>query len=131
MKSNCTIIFVYNEQSDVFSTVSGYVHKMLSPATYHCNLCVITHHNFGMKKEWKSFIQRLPFQFEFLNKDEFVQKYKNFVREFPAILLKEKEQLHLIATTAEIDAQTSTDDLKKLLSSKLSIYDKCNYSDIQ
>lgn len=131
MKNNYTLIFVYNEETDVFSTVSGYLHKMFSPQTYHCNLCKITHHNFGMKKEWKSFVQQLPFKLEFLNKDQFLQRYKNSITEFPAILLKEKHRLHLIAAAFEINVQKSTSDLKRLLLSKLSIYDKRDYSNIQ
>jgi hypothetical protein len=131
MRNNCTLIFVYNEQSDVFSTVTGYIHKMMSPETYHCNLCKITHHNFGMKKEWVSFIEKLPFQFEFLNKDRFIQKYRNFGIKFPVIFLKEDTRLCLIASAAEIDAQSSTDDLKKLLLLKLSTHDKRDYSNIQ
>ncbi len=131
MRNNCTIIFVYNEVGNAFSIVSGYVHKMISSKTYHCNLCKITHHNFGMRNEWKSFINKLPFKFGFLNKDQFGEKYKNFITSFPVILVKKNNELHLLASSNEIDACTSTGDLKKLLLSKLSLYDKCNYSDIQ
>ena len=131
MRNNCTIIFVYNEESNAFSIVSGYVHKMISPKTYHCNLCKITHHHFGMRSEWKSFINKLPFKFEFFNKNSFAEKYTNLSISFPAILLSRNNQLHSLAFAEEINTCASAKDLKKLLLSKLSLYDKCNYSGIQ
>ena len=40
--------FVYNADGDVFSLVGDFAHKIFSPKTYNCNLCAITHGNFGM-----------------------------------------------------------------------------------
>ena len=131
MNNNCTIIFVYNENSDAFSIVSGYFHKVISPQTYECRLCKFTHHHFGLKQEWKSFIGNLPFQFEFLNKDQFIEKHKNTEASFPGIFLKKDNELHLLVSANEIDACQSSGDLKKLLLSKPLLYDKCNYSGIQ
>ena len=53
------LIFVYNAHSDLLSTVTDFAHKLLSPATYSCNLCTLTYGNFTVQKEWKSFIKSL------------------------------------------------------------------------
>ena len=70
------LIFVYNANSDLFSTVTDFAHKLLSPSTYNCNLCALTYGNFTIKQEWKSFIEELAIKTVFLHKDEFEKQYK-------------------------------------------------------
>ncbi len=43
------LIFVYNANSDLFSTVTDFAHKILSPSTYQCQLCALTYGNFSKK----------------------------------------------------------------------------------
>ena len=43
-----------------------------------------------MKKEWKKFIENLDFTVEFLNKDEFINKYKSDHKKFPSAFIKKK-----------------------------------------
>lgn len=70
------LIFVYNADGGVFNLLSDVAHKILSPETYSCNLCSITHTNFGMKKEWKQYLESLGNLLEFLHADEFRTEYK-------------------------------------------------------
>jgi hypothetical protein len=69
------LIFVYNANSDFFSTVTDFAHKILSPATYQCHLCALTFGNFSIKQGWKSFIEGLSLKAILLHKDEFEGEY--------------------------------------------------------
>lgn len=62
-------------------------HKMLSPSTYNCDLCALTHGNFSEKKIWKNFKENSDVGFVFIYKDAFVKKYSNLDKYvFPIIL---------------------------------------------
>ena len=73
------LLFVYNASSNLFSTVTDFAHKILSPSTYQCRLCALTYGNFSIKQEWKSFIESLPVKAVFLYKDEFEKEFKSQV----------------------------------------------------
>ena len=79
------LLFVYNAKSDKISTALDFMHKIASPSTYACQLCTITHGNFGIKKEWEDFIKSLPMESEFLHKDEFQKKYPDASSAFPVV----------------------------------------------
>ena len=70
------LIFVYNANSDLFSTITDLEHKILSPSTYDFKLCALTYGNFSEKKEWKAFIENFPVDNIFLHKDDFIKRYK-------------------------------------------------------
>jgi hypothetical protein len=59
MQIKPVLVFVYNADSGVFNTLSDIAHKIFSPETYACNLCALTHTNFGMRGEWKRLLKRL------------------------------------------------------------------------
>lgn len=111
-----TLIFVYNADSGVFNLVTDIAHKIFSPQTYACNLCAITHSNFGMKKEWKSFLKTLENPLEFLHADEFKNMYAYEKSILPAVFRKQEDGIILIVSAAEINRCGSLEDLKKLLS---------------
>jgi len=107
------IIFVYNANSSLFAQVTDYAHKVISPDTYQCNLCQLTHGNMGMKKEWKDFVQKLPYESEFLHKDEFVKLYPNFRdTSFPAIFKEENGQISQLTSSEEINRQHTIKELE-------------------
>lgn len=106
------LIFVYNADGGVFNLLSDAAHKIFSPHTYACRLCALTHSNFGMKRDWKAFLETLDFDAEFLHADEFKKKYPLEETEFPAIFRAENNRLTLTIDAAEINACRSLDDLK-------------------
>ncbi len=107
------LVFVYNADSGVFNLFADIAHKIISPATYACNLCALTHTNFGMKKDWKAFLESLNRPLEFLHADEFRNKYKSGKVELPAVFAESDGDLNLIINAAEINACESLDDLKR------------------
>jgi len=109
------LIFVYNADSGVFNLLTDVAHKIFSPQTYSCNLCAITHSNFGMKKEWKEYLESLDSELEFLHADEFNDKYQGERVELPAIFKEENNRLVLILNADTINECNSIDDLKHSL----------------
>ena len=113
------IIFVYNADSGVFNLLSDIAHKMFSPQTYACNLCALTHSNFGMKKEWKEYLDSLENPLEFLHADEFTGKYKSEKVNLPAIFIEENGALKPVAVADQINESKSIGDLKSIINNKL------------
>lgn len=84
------LIFIYNADSGWFNAVSDFAHKLISPSTYACSLCKITYGHMGMKKQWRQFIEQLPYHTTFLHKDEIKALSLPIPDVLPAILLREE-----------------------------------------
>jgi hypothetical protein len=123
------LIFVYNADSGLFSSVTDFAHKIISPSTYQCQLCALTYGNFSMKQDWKSFLETFPIETVFLYKDKFVQQYKMNTA-FPAVFIKTDNTIIPIVTKEEIETCQSLRQLKDLLLFKTSMHDQHNYSNI-
>lgn len=112
------LIFVYNANSDLFSTVTDFAHKLLSPSTYSCNLCALTYGNFTVKQQWKSFIEGLATKTVFLHKDEFEKQYK-IQPALPAVFTKIDGAIEELISREEIESCRSLGELKKLVKHKV------------
>jgi hypothetical protein len=123
------LIFVYNADANLFSTVVDFAHKILSPSTYQCGLCALTYGNFSIKQEWKAYIESLPIESIFLHKDEFERQYK-MVIDLPVVLNETSSGINILINKKEIDGCTSLQQLKDKLSSKLSVHDQHHHTDI-
>ena len=113
-----TLIFVYNADGDLFSSLVDATHKIISPKTYSCNLCAITYGPLSMKKEWKTFIKNFSLSVKFLHRDEFRKKYPKNKETFPSVFIKKDEQPELIISSTEIDKCKSLKDLTSLVNQK-------------
>jgi hypothetical protein len=120
--SNRQLIFVYNADSGLLSTLADFTQKMFSPSTYKCQLCALTYGNFRMKQEWKHFLKELPARVRFLYKDDFMKKY-NMGTSFPAIYIKNVDVIRIFLTKKEIEHCESMQELKSVILEKLSRYD--------
>lgn len=114
------LVFVYNADSGLFNTLTDIAHKIISPSTYSCNLCSLTHSYFAVKKDWTEFLSGIDAELEFLHKDELAEKYGLTKLSLPVILLNKNNQLEEWISTAEINECSQIEDLKTLIISKLS-----------
>jgi hypothetical protein len=117
--SKPSLLFVYNADTGLFSVVTDYAHKILSPKTYPCNLCAITYGSMGMNKRWQEFIANLSFPVEFLHRDEFVNQYDFKDTQLPAAFLKRGDNITMIITHDEINKCTTIEELMNLVTGKL------------
>jgi hypothetical protein len=114
-----TLLFVYNADTGLFSVVTDYAHKILSPKTYPCNLCAITYGNMGINKKWKEFIANLTVPVEFLHRDEFLKRFESKETQLPAAFIKRGESLSMLITHSEINECSSAEDLMNLVTKKI------------
>ncbi len=111
-----TLIFVYNAKSDVWNKSIDFAHKIISPSTYSCNLCSLTHDNFSERKNWRDFREKSEAGFEFVYKDKFLKEYgKSFGEDFPMIFEQIGGELCLLFDSSSIKSMASTEQLIKEL----------------
>ncbi|MBI2453142.1 hypothetical protein HYV56_00390 [Candidatus Peregrinibacteria bacterium] len=114
------LLFVYNANSGLFDTLTDYAHKIISPDTYSCNLCKLTYGNFGMKREWKDFIDSISADKDFLHRDEFLKNYPQFADvTLPSIFALGGELPVLLLPADTINRAKNLKELKELLSGKI------------
>jgi hypothetical protein len=114
-----TILFVYNADSGLFNTLSDIAHKTFTPESYSCNLCAITYGTFGMRAEWKQFLESLGCDLEFLHRNELKEQYSIADTALPAIFLKRPGTLNILITASEINSCVTVEELKQLILKKL------------
>lgn len=113
------LIFVYNAESGRLNLAFDIAHKILSPSTYQCDLCSLSHGYFQMHAAWKAFIKRLAIEVEYLHRDEYPSSAP--VAEFPLILLQQRSgETAIFMTAAEISACESTESLQGAIKERLS-----------
>ncbi len=104
-----TLVFVYNSYSGPISGLLDIGHKILSPDTYPCSLCDLTHDAFAEKQGWREFRKNVGVPMEFLHRDEFEKKY-NRTAVYPVIFRK-NEELDVLMAKEDIDKLKTIDEL--------------------
>lgn len=115
MQVKPALVFVYNADSGVFNRLSDIAHKILSPETYACNLCALTHTSFGMRREWRNFIETLNLPVEFLHADQLKSRYGKSNHALPIVYKKTGEHLEILLDAASINRCRDAGELKELL----------------
>ncbi|MGC1516748.1 MAG: GTPase [Maribacter sp.] len=111
------LLFIYNANSDNGSQLLDFAHKMLSPATYDCNLCSLTFGRFTEKRQWKVFRKKLKSDghaLSFLHKDEFQNRYKSkfgHAFTFPIILMETDYDLEVLVSAESLDKMGTLEEL--------------------
>lgn len=116
MSSQPRLLFVYNADSGAFNTLADIGHKIISPDTYDCALCAITHGIFREKGQWRSFVASLPLECVFLHRDEFIRQHPEFQGPFPAVFLRTTEGLAPCLTADALASCQDMQDLQELIS---------------
>lgn len=128
--SEVKLIFIYNaDAGGFFAGIKDTLHKTFRKSTYQCNLCAVTFGAFGMKKEWKKYVNNLDapveffkknkFKFEFLHKDEFEDKYVIEDAKFPSAYIVKENKLELFISQDEMNAVKTIEDLKRFIDERL------------
>lgn len=112
------LIFVYNANSGIVNTLLDSAHKIVSPATYNCNLCAITFGVFSENTEWKNFKESSDLEMVFLHKDEFLKQYKSKwlpAYNFPIILVEGDKGLEVFISNEKINKVETASELIGLI----------------
>lgn len=104
------LIFIYNADAGLVNTALDIAHKVLSPDTYSCNLCMLTHDTFAERSAWKVFRESYSVPMEFLHKDEYEQKVNDQsslkpqqTYSYPIILKEDQGQIDIFIDTSELN----------------------------
>lgn len=111
-------VFVYNADSGVLNAAFDFAHKIISPDTYECNLCMLTYGSFTEKKVWKKFRKEAKGDYEFLHKDQFEHKYRKQF-DYPIILEEIDDGFKVVLTSDEMDAIDDVEALIEILNGKV------------
>ena len=122
MDKNSGLVFVYNADRGFFNMMAEISHKVLSPSTYPCNLCALTHGAFSMRKEWRDFLAKIKPPLTFLHRDEFRKEFK-LEDDLPAIYIKDlrTDNLRPFIDASTLKTLTGLEDLKHMISDKLTL----------
>ena len=122
MDKNSGLVFVYNADRGFFNMMADISHKVLSPSTYPCNLCALTHDAFSMRKEWRDFLAKIKPPLTFLHRDEFRKEFK-LEDDLPAIYIKDlrTDNLRPFIDASTLKTLTGLEDLKHMISDKLTL----------
>lgn len=107
------LTFIYNANSGKVNAWMDIGHKLISPETYSCNLCAMTHGIFAEREEWKQYRSNSQTEMEFLHKDEFEKQYpeKNMFT-YPIILKSEQDgDFEIFMNTEEVDKIRDLEEL--------------------
>lgn len=113
------LVFVYNADSGFVNTLLDIGHKIVSPSTYECRLCALTHTTFRMREEWRQFVQGLGMDIEFLHRDELGRRYGIRGTPLPAVFRRDDRGLGEWITAAEIGGCRSLSEFETLIRAKL------------
>lgn len=109
------LVFVYNADSGLFNTLADIGHKIFSPGTYACELCMLTHGYFSEREAWRSFVESLPLRSRFMHRDQFRQAYPGVEVDLPALLLLQKGTPEICLDAKAIRACDNLEALKRLV----------------
>ena len=65
-----TLLFLYNADAGIGNAVWDSLHKLVSPRTYACSLCRLTHGLAGPRRQWTEFLRASGRPVRFLHRDE-------------------------------------------------------------
>ncbi len=85
------MLFVYNADSGRLNSWLDIGHKLLSPDTYSCNLCSLTHGLLTEREEWRNYRESASDELVFLHRDEFERECGEGCAFNYPVILREQE----------------------------------------
>ena len=120
MSENVKLVFVFNADSGKLNAVKDSIKKIFNKAAYECNLCGVAFGTFGMKNNFKNFIQNLEVETDFLHKDEFPGDYPEpDVVEFPCCYVLRDGKMEIFIGKDEMDSFANQEELIEAVKTKV------------
>ncbi len=111
------IQFIYNAKNGFANSIFDLAHKIISPDTYECSLCKITHGAFTENKKFKELKEK--YNITLWYNDDYEAKFPR-ESQYPIIIIRDnnKKQIGQIKTE-EINSLNNIDELVLLLAVKI------------
>jgi hypothetical protein len=113
------ILFVYNAEAGFLNGMMDSVHKIVSPSTYECALCAITHGAFSMDRRWRDYLRGLPVETSFFHRKDFAEAYPAATDALPAILLDREGVISPLISAEAFKGLETVDSLVAALNTAL------------
>lgn len=113
------LVFVYAVDGGAVSSIVNYMHKMVSPGTYRCNMCALTYGTFGTKQEWTKFVESLPHETVFLHRDELAERYPAVQDPLPAVFVEQGGALSVVVDAAAMTRPRTLDELMATIRTRI------------
>lgn len=86
-----TLLLVYHADSGHWNALWDIAHKVISPESYPCALCALTHGALSERGAWKAFRERHPGRLEMLHRDEFQRRHPLLQLVTPCVLARQPD----------------------------------------
>lgn len=107
-----TLLLVYHADSGRWNALWDIAHKVISPGSYSCTLCALTHGALSERRAWKDFRERHPNRLEILHRDEFHRRHPQVEAATPCALARQADGTWLTAMDpADIHGCAGVEDL--------------------
>lgn len=107
------IQFIYNAKNNVASSIFDLAHKIISPETYQCNLCKLTHGAFTESKKFKELKQK--YNITLWHIDDYETNFKK-EKSYPLIILRDEKGSEINRIDTEtINNLNTVDELEELI----------------
>ena len=110
----------------VAHSIHNRAHKWLSPETYDCELCALTHNSFAEVTAWKNFRQSGEIQMHFYHKNEFEKAFRSKwlpKYDFPIILIEADRGLEVFIAADELKKLETVEGLIAAVEEKWQYFD--------
>lgn len=114
------LVFVYNANAGLLAGALDSIHKTLSPDTYACDLCELTHGIFNMRPQWRQYLKELPIEASFYHRPDFRLAFPELADEpLPVVGIVEEGQFTKLLDVDALGQINNVDQLVSALKAKL------------
>jgi len=106
------VLLIYHTDGGRWQALRDAAHKMVSPTSYPCALCTLTHGVFRARGPWRDFQARHGTAVAVWHRDEFVAAFPDQAIRTPCVLARTAEgSLHEVLSPAAIAVIDDVDGL--------------------
>jgi hypothetical protein len=96
------LVMVYNANAGILAGVMDSVHKIVSPATYDCQLCAVTYGLTSMKRDWRAFLDETGMDLLFHHRPDFRSAFPQAADwPLPLVAVEQDGQLTQLVSAAD------------------------------
>ncbi len=114
------LVFVYNANAGLLAGALDSIHKTLSPDSYACNLCALTHGLITMRPQWRQWLKQLPVEADFYHRPDFRLAFPKLAGEpLPLVGKVEQGRFTMLLDADALGKLDNVDQLVAALRAKL------------
>jgi hypothetical protein len=114
------LVIVYNAKAGLLAGAFDSIHKLVSPDTYECDLCALTHGLVSMRPEWRLWLKQLPMPTVIYHKPDFRVTFPQMSNQpLPLVGLLDDGQLNILLDAKAIRSIADADQLVTALRNAL------------